>query len=114
MNPYSGEYPVKIKDKDYILVFDWSAIAKVHAMHGNQAIGSLFAEFKPEVLADIMVAGFSRHHPELTAAKIIELSPPYLPCVQAVDRAFAYAYFGTDTVPEEKKSMVQKILSKIT
>ena len=114
MNPYSGEYPVKIQDKDYVLVFDWNAIAKIETSYGRAALPSLFTEFKPDVLAGILEAGFSRHHPELTASKIIELSPPYLPCVQAVDKAMAYAYFGTDTLESEKKSLIQKILSKIT
>lgn len=113
-NSYAGEYPVKIGDSYFVLVYDWSALAKVQAVYSKIKIAELFTDFNPDILAGLMEIGLYKHHPEWTAEKIKEASPAYMPCVIAVDKAFACAYFGTDTAPEEKKTLARKIMEKIS
>lgn len=106
-NRYKGEYPIEIGGNTYVMVFDWDAIARAHEAYGNEAIAELFRGFYPDVLAGLMEIALKKHHPDMTADIIKELSPPYIPCASAIDKAMAYAYFGVDEAPTEKKTLMQ-------
>lgn len=98
MNKITGECPVMIDGSRYILRFDWEALAAVESQHG--AHPNLFS---PEIVASVAAAGFKRNHPEMTAERIIELSPPLVPLATEVQMALTWAYFGAEAVPEGGK-----------
>lgn len=104
MNKITGECPVDINGRTYTLRFDWTALAAVESEHGSSP--NLFS---PAVVASVAAAGFKRTHPELTAERITELSPPLVPLANAVQHALTWAYFGAEAVPEggsKKKRLI--------
>jgi len=113
-NPYRGEYHVQIGDTLCTIRFDWDAIAKAFALYGDMAISDLFNGFKPDELAGLLAIVVEKNHPELTAEKIKEISPPYIPCVKALDKAMAYAYFGIESPDDaQKKSLIARMVQRI-
>jgi hypothetical protein len=100
-NPITGEAQVEIQGKQYILRFDWEAIAAINAVHGDGP-----NMFDPVVLASVAAIGMKKYHPEMTAERIRELSPPLISFAAAVQQALQWAYFGAEKPPEadEKKS----------
>jgi hypothetical protein len=101
MNPVTGEAQVDIGGTLYTVRFDWAAIGTVTAAHGDS-----INWFSPAVVASVAAAGMRRSHPDMTAARIMELSPPLVPFSLAVQQAFQWAYFGNEEVPDDgqKKS----------
>lgn len=91
MNKITGEINVNLDGKVYSLRYDWDCIAAIDAEYGEEPNLS-----DPDTLASIAAIGFKAKHPELTAEKIKELSPPLVPFVFEVRRAIQYAYFGPD------------------
>lgn len=103
MNPITGEGKVKIAGQEYTIRFDWSCLAEIETAHGSDP-----NLFNPDVVASVAAIGLKKYHPEMTAEKIKEASPPLVPFAQEVQLAMKYAYFGNDPIPEgdktEKKS----------
>lgn len=102
MNPVTGEKKVSINGKPYVLRFTWAALAEMEAKHGDNP-----NLLKPDILASVAESGFRQHHPEMTAERIMELSPPMVPFAKAVQEAIKWACFGGEPVPEstQKKSL---------
>jgi len=107
MNPITGEGKVEIAGQEYTIRFDWSCLAEIETAHGNDP-----NLFNPDVVASVAAIGLKKYHPEMTADKIKELSPPLIPFAKEVQLAMKYAYFGNDPIPEsnktEKKSNQQR------
>jgi hypothetical protein len=101
MNPVTGEAQVDICGTAYTIRFDWAALGEISEAHGESP--NLFS---PEIVASVAASGMRRYHPEMTAARIMELSPPLVPFAESVQRALQWAYFGPEAVPEspQKKS----------
>jgi hypothetical protein len=114
INQYKGEYLIDIGGQSYKLVYDWNALAVVSVNYSPAKVASLYNTIDPKTLAGVLAAGLIKHHPEITAEKIIEISPAYMPCVEAVDKAMAYAYFGTDEIKSEKKNLLANLIQRIT
>lgn len=95
MNRINGERMIEIDGQGYTMRFSWRALAEVEAEYGDNP-----NLFKPEVLAKVASAGLKDRHPDLTAEKIMELSPPLMPLCVAVREAIQWAYFGTETMPK--------------
>ena len=99
-NPITGTAQVEIGGKQYTIRFDWEAIAQVNAVHGDGP-----NMFDPIVVASVAAIGMKKYHPEMTAERIRELSPPLIPFAAAVQQALQWAYFGAEAPPQaEKKS----------
>lgn len=96
MNPITGEHDITIAGKPYVLRYDWAALSEVEAAHGQAP--NLFS---PDVVASVAAAGLKRKHPEMTAERIKELSPPLVPLAHAVQTALQWAYFGDEGIPED-------------
>jgi len=96
MSAINGEYEVRIAGEEYILRYDWSALAEVEAKHGQDP--NLFS---PEVVASVAAFGLKKRHPEMTAEKIVQLSPPLVPFAASVQKALQWAYFGDKGMPED-------------
>lgn len=101
MNPVTGEARIDICGTAYTIRFDWGALGEVAAAHGDSP--NLFV---PETVASVAAIGMRRYHPEITAARIMELSPPLVPFTEVVQKALQWAYFGPDEIPKDgqKKS----------
>ena len=103
MNPVTGEKQVDINGSKYVLRFDWKAIAEMEHKYG-EAPNML----DTDVVAGIAEIGFRRAHPDMTADKIIDQSPPLVPFAKAVQEAVQWAYFGPESVPEFKDDAAKK------
>lgn len=96
MNPITGEHDITIAGRPYTLRYDWAALAEVESAHGQAP--NLFS---PDVVASVAAAGLKRQHPEMTAERIKELSPPLVPLAHAVQTALQWAYFGAEGIPDD-------------
>lgn len=103
-NKYTGEVPLKVGDKDGILVYDWAALAVIKSNTTQAEIGNL-AQMHPEKLALVMAAGFKKKNPDITVEYIMANSPPIMDAAQAVDRALLFAYHG----PEEARKILEPL-----
>ena len=101
MNPVTGEARIDICGTAYTIRFDWAALAEISRAHGDSP--NLFS---PEIVASVAAVGMRRHHPDITAERIMELSPPLVPFAESVQRSLQWAYFGPEDPPKEgqKKS----------
>jgi hypothetical protein len=104
INKITGEQGVEIGGREYVLRYDWQALSDVEQAHGGEP-----NLFDPAIVASVASFGLRKRHPEMTADKIMELSPPLVPFAQAVQAALQWSYFGPDAVPDaqgaKKKSM---------
>jgi hypothetical protein len=106
MNPVTGEKIVHIQGARYVLRFTWRALAEIESKHGENP--SLFS---PEVLASVAESGFRANHPDLSAERIMELSPPIVPFALAVQEAIRWANFGPEGIPKTKATEKKSLLS---
>lgn len=92
MNPIRGAVDVELAGEMYTLRFDWNALAAIEAAQGDSP-----NLFDPHVVASVAAIGFAARHPELTAERIMELSPPLMPFAGIVQQALQLAYFGPES-----------------
>jgi hypothetical protein len=104
-NGYTGDVQIPIGGKHYTLRFDYAAISELRSSHDEGVIKSLFADPDPNQVAEIIVIGLKRHHPEIKIEEILDHSPPLYPSINKIDLALTYAYFG----PEEFKKAAEKL-----
>lgn len=104
MNPITGECELEIAGKKYILRYDWKALSAVEGAHGETP-----NLFNAQVVASVASFGLRRNHPEMTAEKIMELSPPLIPFAKAIQTALQWAYFGNEGIPEADKKKAKRI-----
>lgn len=100
MNPITGEKAVTINGARYVLRFTWRALAEIESQYGDNP-----DLFSPEVLAGVAAAGFAARHPELTAERIMELSPPLAPLAKDVQQAMQWAYIGNTPVADKTEDV---------
>lgn len=97
MSRADGTTELELNGKRYKLVYDWQALADVYENIGFEALQKLLSGLSPAKIALLAEYGLRRHHPEMTAEKIMELSPPVFKVAVAIDVALGAAYTGTDT-----------------
>lgn len=103
-NKYTGEVPLKVGDKQGILVFDYAALALVRSQISQNEMDNL-AQLSPDKLAIMAACGFKKKSPDITADFIMEQSPPIMTLATAIDRALLFAYHG----PEEARKILEPI-----
>jgi len=104
MNRITGERTIDINGQGYTMRFTWRALAEVEAEYGDNP-----DLFKPDVLAKVTAAGLKDKYPDMTAERIMELSPPLMPLCAAIREAIQWAYFGAETIPKaEARAEVKK------
>ena len=94
-NPLKGEGAILLDGKSYPLRFTWSALAEL-----QEKYPSGFNTAHTDVLADMISWGVRHVAPELTPEKIMDLCPPLLPAIEAVNHALMLAYYGPDGPPK--------------
>ena len=106
MNPITGEKVISLDGKRMVLRYTWRAIAEVEAKHGDKP-----ELFEAGTVASIAAIALREKHPEYTAERIMELSPPLIPFARDVQEALQWAYFGKEIPPaatdEQKKSRLK-------
>lgn len=104
-NRYTGEVDFDINGQKRTMLFDWAAVAELKEQHGGPNIlKTLMLEPDVKVLSSVAGIAFKRHHPEMTAEVIFDLSPPIQPLLAALDIALAFVYFGPEGLEESKKN----------
>lgn len=114
-NKYTGEIDFTVGGVAGILVYDWAALGVVRSTITQEEWNNL-AQLHPEKLAAVAAAGFKKKSPHITAAFIIENSPPIMEMANAVDRALLFAYHGPETARKilEPVDQLNKELEKAT
>ena len=92
----TGMKRTDIDGKTYSLRYTWAVLAEVAEKYGDSP-----NLFEPETVAFVGAAGLRKRNPEMTAEKIMELSPPLIPFANDVQQALQWAYFGDKGVPED-------------
>lgn len=112
-NKYTGEIPLKIGEKNGILVFDWRALAAIKSKFSHEQLG-LLTEQSPAVLAEMLVMGFQKHSKDITFDDVMDASPAIAEMVAAIDTALLFAYQGPETARKvlEKAEEIQEILDE--
>jgi len=107
-NPYTGEVSILIGGTPRTMVFDWRALAKIHAECGEDAVTNMFRASEvfrqsPDKIAKMIHAGLLRHHPDVTIEAILDGAPPYAQAVELVSKGLTFAYFGPNSPADEAK-----------
>ena len=89
-NKILGIKRVNIHGETYQIRFTWAEIAEIEANCG--AAGPELGDLKG--LATTAAIGMRAFHPEITAEKLIAMSPPVFVLQAAVSEALRFAYWG--------------------
>jgi hypothetical protein len=92
--PHAGEARVTFGGQQFTLVYDWRAFSML-GKAGFTGMDNL-TPYEPERLAEVLAIGLARHHPEMTVERILDMSPPFIPVINAITRAIAYALTGPE------------------
>ena len=103
MTNTTGEVAVMIGGQEYILYFSWADIGKIREKFGEDALQQMTQTMNPELAAYGFAQGAKKNHPDMTVKKIMELSPPLVEVIKALDKALGVALFGAETVEELEK-----------
>jgi hypothetical protein len=98
-NRYTGETEVRIAGQTYTLLYDWKGLAELRTINKEHNLFSASGEFDPERVAKVLEIGFRRYHSDMTAEKIMDISPPFMEVMEMIDRAMNRAAYGQDTPP---------------
>lgn len=102
-NPYAGEVSIQIGGRECILLFDYGALARMRTAFGerytmavNAALGTGDVEAIVQIASIALQARNAMTPEEVSAAR-----PPIVPLVEALARAFAYAWWGPTGLPPQ-------------
>lgn len=105
-NPYTGDVDLTIGESTFTLRVDYAAWAAMIAAFGKDKLGEVINATDPNSFAQMLSICLHRHHPEMTAEAVFELSPPVVPAAQAVVKAMTFHQFGPgkDKEPDPMKA----------
>jgi hypothetical protein len=101
----TGIKTTTIHGKEYRLRYPWAVLAEISEKYGDNP-----NLFDPKTVAFIAAAGLREHHPEMSPEKIMELSPPFIPFANDVQKALEWAYFGGKGIPDEEVKKKQTLI----
>jgi hypothetical protein len=93
VNKYTGEVKLSLGDRYYVLVYDWLAISEFQTRFGVDANVS---KFNISEMAETLLIGLKRHHPDVTIDDLREASPPISYVSDKIVEAFIYAQHGKE------------------
>jgi hypothetical protein len=102
-NAYRGEVAVEIGGATRILRYDWAAIAEMKVIVGGDVVTPLAQALRDldlGVSCKALAIGLRAGWPEVTVERLMELSPPIVPTMQAVELAIFHAFHGARTLEE--------------
>jgi hypothetical protein len=94
MNKITGDKVIEIDGQKYVMRFTWRVLSEIEQKYGDKP-----NLFDPEVIATVAAGALSKRYPDMTAERIMELSPPLIPFANAVQEALKWAYFGAGDMP---------------
>jgi len=103
MNQITGEKIITINGDKYYLRFTWKALSEIETKFGDSP-----NLFNAEVVSNIAAIGMREKHPDITAEKIMELSPPLMPFARDIQQALQWAYFGPEAIPKDDEKTKKK------
>jgi len=112
-NKYTGEVPIDISGKSYVMKLDWQAIAKIQSDIGPDALRTIFINTVEEN-AKIIHYALAANHPDITLEDVLKADPA-LPIIQTnekLDDLACYAYFGPDGPPQGTDTPISKEVKK--
>lgn len=106
-NAYTADVPVAIGGRDYLLRYDFKALAAINTAYPGRDPITLLAyamsAFDGAAFMCLLLAGLQRHHKaDLTEEQINEAMPPLAIAGEAIKRALIYTAFGPDGPPKEE------------
>ena len=113
MNKYTGEVDFKLGDKTYTLVFDWRAIAEYQSRFGKDAN---IEDFSLEQIAETLLIGLKKHHPDISIDDIMDQSPPLGYVSDCIIEAFVYAHHGVEEgrrIIDEAKNVAEQLQEEV-
>ena len=114
-NDFTGDTALHLGGTAYRLRFSWTALAALETKFGDRALTELNS---PAKLAETIAIGLQEHHPEMTAARILEISPPLRPTLDTVVAALNRAMWGRASGadrpanPPPRPSLLRRLLPR--
>ena len=115
-NDFTGDTALDLGGTVYRLRFSWTALAALETKFGSRALLGLNS---PTKLAETIAIGLQEHHPEMTAARILEISPPLRPTLDTVTAALNRAMWGRasgadrEVNPQGLRSLLKALLPRL-
>jgi len=107
-NKYTAEVSITMGDKEHTIVFDWAALSTLKSAFTDKQLDGVISGQDIEIMGEVMAIGLQRHHKGITAQEVVDLSPPLVIAVEALDKALTFAYYGKDGAPVENGARAQK------
>lgn len=105
MSKHTGTVPLTIDGTTYTLKYDWAAYAELQEKYGKTVARELDDAVDLKQLMGMTLIALRAHHPDMTEAKLMELSPPISDVMAAVDTALVYAQWG----PTKGQEIIDKV-----
>lgn len=104
-NAYTADVPVAIGGRDFLLRYDFKALAAISTAYPGRDPITLLAyatsAFDGAALMALLKAGLQRHHKELTEEEINDALPSIATLGEAIKRALIYTAFGPEGPPKD-------------
>lgn len=100
-NAHTGEVTLSHDGVTLTLHLDWRALGAARTRFGGRALLDIL-DGDPAEIAELLAIAVQRHHPDWTAERIIEWSPPIILTGQALLAVLNYANWGPGGPPAEK------------
>lgn len=105
VNRDRGEVALVMGGETYVLHYDWRAVGLIRERFGAKEFEAKLAALGDGVdvagLAEVVVIGLARNHPDMTAEMVLDLSPPMVETVNAFNDALTLGFFGPNGAPED-------------
>jgi hypothetical protein len=93
-NPTRGTVTHEIDGIPYTMRLDWNAVAEI-----REKFPDGYNLTNPSHLSVVMAVAMAGRHPDMTPERIMEMSPPLAPAIEAVTDAINYCWFGAKDPP---------------
>ena len=103
-NAYTATATIACESGALTVQFDYEALAAIRTEMKAEEVFGIVASGDLDAFCSLLAIGLRRHHPDMTAAKVKELSPPLALAQDAVNDALLYAHFGPDGPPAAAQS----------
>lgn len=100
-NEFTGDVELQIGGKPHIIKFDWVALSTLKSKFTEEDLDKIISGTDLTSLADLLIIGLNRYHPDMTANQLTDNPPALMPAIEAVEKALTFAYFGADGPPSE-------------
>ncbi|MCK4860069.1 MAG: hypothetical protein KAS87_05880 [Candidatus Omnitrophica bacterium] len=103
-NSFNGDCVISFNGENAIIRYDYEALQSITDAFDGIEIESLLSgdiSVMAERIPVLLSIGLRKHHPDIDAQKVKEVSPPFTPTINAISRALHYSFTGEDLNVEE-------------